>query len=766
MTVSDGVNRAERVARHITIEGIVQGVGFRPFVHRLARELGLAGSAHNFTGGLQVHIEGPPHAVDEFLRRLPAEAPPIAVIERVQVQPVAVVGHRGFAISPSREEQGGPIFVSPDVAICADCRRELFDPRDRRYRHPFINCTNCGPRFTIIAGVPYDRPRTSMARFEMCPQCRREYEDINDRRYHAQPIACPNCGPQLSFVAGARIEHGELALAAARQMLLEGAIVAVKGLGGFHLACDADNPQAVELLRERKFREAKPLAVMTRDLQTAASFARISPDAAALMTSPQAPIVLVEKNPDAPLAASVAPDVGTYGVMLPYTPLHLLLLHDLPVRALVMTSGNLADEPLCIDNDEARRRLADIADGFLLHDRDIFIGCDDSVVRPTARGPVLLRRARGYVPFPVRLAEELRPLLAVGGHLKNTFCLTAGRNAFLSQHIGDLGDIPALEFFERSLAHLQSLLQVTPEAIACDLHPDYLSTRVAERLAQERGLPLFRVQHHHAHLAACLADNHQTGPAIGLLCDGTGYGADGTIWGCEVLVGDAGGYERFAHLRPVPLPGGELAIDEPWRVALVYALEALGPEFVDMVHRADHPRRRVVLEMVAKGINCPLASSAGRLFDAVAALLDLHTHAQYEGQGPMHLEAIAVRGESAYDFGLARAGDGYVLDPLPAIRGIIQDINALVARERIAGRFHSTFVAMLAEIATIAARERGLELVALSGGTFQNRIVVEELMAELQRRGLRPLMHQSLPPGDGCLALGQALVAQRALAAQ
>ncbi|HUS79639.1 MAG TPA: carbamoyltransferase HypF [Armatimonadota bacterium] len=748
-----------QIARRVRVEGIVQGVGFRPFVHRLARELGLSGAARNFTGGLEVEVEGPAGAVQRFMERLPAEAPPIAVIERVEAEPIEPRGREGFNIAPSREQEGGPVFVSPDVAICPDCRRELADPRDRRYRHPFINCTNCGPRFTIIEGVPYDRPRTSMAPFEMCEDCGREYRDIGDRRYHAQPVACPACGPTLSFVSGERTERGDAALKAAREMLLGGRVVAVKGLGGFHLACDADNEHAVQVLRERKMREAKPLAVMAPDLDTARRFADITDQAAALMTSPQSPIVLVDKRLEAALAHSVAPDAATYGVMLAYTPLHILLLQDLPIRALVMTSGNVADEPLCIDNDEAMRRLGEIADGFLLHDRDIYIGCDDSVVRLTARGPIIFRRARGYVPFPVRLAEELPPLLAVGGHLKNTFCITSGRNAFLSQHIGDLADIPALEFYKRSLEHFESLLQVTPQAVACDLHPDYLSTRVAERIASDRDLPLFRVQHHHAHLAACLADNHEPGPAIGLLCDGTGYGGDGTVWGCEVLVGDAGGFERFAHLRQVPLPGGEAAIDEPWRMALVYSMAALGPEFVDMVQRSGHPRRRVILEMIERGINCPMASSAGRLFDAVAALLDLHTMADYEGQAPMHLEAIAVRGEPAYRFEITRAEDGWVLDPTLTIRGILEDINALVDRGRIAGRFHSAFVMMLAEIAAIAARERGLDPVALSGGTFQNRIVVEDLMDELERRGLRPLMHRSLPPGDGCLALGQAMVA-------
>jgi len=785
----------------------VQGVGFRPFVHRLAQELRLAGRAHNFTGGLAVEVEGPAEAVDEFVQRLGQEAPPIAVIERVEVTPAPLLGETDFRIVASQEEeggavavgsdrwqsqggavavgsdrwqsqggpvavgsdrwqsQGGPIFVSPDVALCQDCLREMSDAKDRRFRHAFINCTNCGPRFTIIGQVPYDRPFTSMAEFPMCEECRAEYEDINDRRYHAQPVACSNCGPTLTFVAGDTSERGEGALAVAREMLLAGRIVAVKGLGGFHLACDADNEAAVQRLRERKGREAKPLAVMTRSLQVAAEFSEVTPEAAELLQSAHAPIVLLSKGEEAPLAASVAPDADTYGVLLPYTPLHVLLLEGLAVRALVMTSGNLSDEPLCTSNEQTQERLAEIADGFLVHDRDIYVGCDDSVVRPTKRGPIFLRRARGYVPFPVRLAEELRPLLAVGGHLKNTFCLTSGRNAFLSQHLGDLSDLPTLEFFEASLRHFEHLLQVTPQAVACDLHPEYLSTRTAERLAAERDLPLFRVQHHHAHLAACLADNHEAGPAVGLICDGTGYGEDGTSWGCEVLVGGATEYVRAGHLRYVPLPGGERAIEEPWRMAAVYLREALGPGFADeldmpFVNGMDRAAWQLLEQMIARGVNCPPASSAGRLFDAVAALVGLHEHAAYEGQAAMHLEAIAVPGARPYDFEIVEGGQAFIVDAMPAIRCIVADLQAGASPAEVASRFHATFVKMLAEAAERAAREHRLKLVALSGGTFQNAIVVEQLTSELERKGLMPLMHQAVPPGDGGLSLGQAMVAQ------
>jgi len=805
---------AATARRRVTVEGIVQGVGFRPHVHRLARELGLVGTALNVAGGLEVEIEGPEPAVAEFVRRIEADAPPIAVIESVAVEELEPAGDEEFAIIPSRAGAEGEIYVSPDVAICADCRRELLDESDRRYRHPFINCTNCGPRFTIIKGVPYDRPKTSMAEFEMCDDCRREYQDINDRRYHAQPVACPQCGPTLEFVAGERRDQGEEALSAAREMLTGGRIVAVKGLGGFHLACDADNDEAVRRLRRRKHREAKPMAVMAPDLATIRRFAHVTDRAERLLTGPEAPIVLVDRREEAPLAEPIAPDTDSYGVMLPYTPLHILLLEDLGVRALVMTSGNLSDEPLATDNEEAMNRLGDIADGFLLHDRDIFIGCDDSVIRPTDRGAVMMRRSRGYVPFPVRLNGGLTPpaplslatqtarrkrergqngndttaglerrpappngtetadgnherpcVLAVGGHLKNTFCITRGRNAFLSQHIGDLEDLQTLEYFERSVEHFKMLLQVEPEGLACDLHPGYMSTRYAEALAEQEGLPLERVQHHHAHLAAVLAEAGQPGPAIGLICDGTGHGEDGTVWGCEVLVGDAGGYERAGHLRTIRLPGGEAAIREPWRVAAAWLREAFGPGFIDdpdiaFVRRIDREAWLTLSAMMERGVRSPIASSAGRLFDAVAALIGLYDRVRYEAQAPMKLEAIAQRGGKPYPYELRDEGGRLILDPAPAIREIAEGPARGVGGAEIAGRFHATFVAMLADAAERVAQEHGIDIIALSGGTFQNRIVLEDLTAELERRKLRPIVHRATPPGDGSLALGQAAVAQ------
>ncbi len=811
MTREDSASKAI-IRRRVLVEGIVQGVGFRPHVHRLARALGLSGFARNVAGGLVVEVEGGRERVGEFVECLERNAPPIAVIESVQTETLDPVGDEEFAIISSSDASEGEIYISPDVAICADCARELRDPSDRRFGHPFINCTNCGPRFTIIESVPYDRRRTSMGVFPMCDTCRAEYEEITDRRYHAQPVACPECGPGVEFAAQDTRESGAEAIAAAKEILRAGMIVAIKGLGGFHLACDADDDAAVRRLRRRKHREAKPLAVMARDIDTIRRFALVTEAAEALLTGPEAPIVLLKRRDDTPLADSVAPDIDSYGVMLPYTPLHILLLEKIDLRALVMTSGNLSDEPLATENREAMGRLQGIADGFLMHNREIFIGCDDSVIRPTSRGPVMLRRSRGYVPFPVRVeageagtlrtthgqecpchgsrdggegattrrgtgprpAEVTRDIgprptktpciLAVGGHLKNTFCLTRGSNAFLSQHTGDLEDLQTLEYFERSIEHFRMLLQVEPEGLACDLHPDFLSTRHAEDLAEQRGLPLERVQHHHAHLAAVLVENRLPGPAVGLICDGTGYGADGTIWGCEVLVGDAAEYERAGHLHTIRLAGAEAAIHEPWRVAATWLRESFGAGFeeqptIPFVARLDPEAWATLCSMIDNEVNAPVASSAGRLFDAVAALLGLCDRVEYEAEGPMKLEAIALRGEKPYAYHVQENEGELILDPRPAFRAMVGEIMQGVTQAEIAGRFHATFVQMLADSAEKSADAHGIDLIALSGGTFQNRIILEDLMDELERRKLRPIMHTAVPPGDGCVALGQAAVA-------
>ncbi len=870
------------VRRRITIHGIVQGVGFRPTVHRLARRHALSGHVHNFTGGVVIELEGEAEALEAFGRELEVAKPPIAIIDEIRIEDLSPTGERGFVIAASERSDSGPILICPDVAICAECERELYDPTDRRHGHPFINCTNCGPRFTIIRAMPYDRPSTSMARFGLCDACRAEYEDIADRRYHAQPVACPQCGPTLCFV-DAEGRSAPDPLAATRRMLAEGKIVAVKGLGGFHLACDATNDEAVRRLRLRKHREQKPLAIMSDRLQTIEEYAEVPEWALPLLTGAQRPIVLLPKRPAPPspyplpegegrvrgrgspalqdgahtaigrrapaVAPSVAPDSASFGVMLPYTPLHHLLFHpaegdgqecpsyapsvgrgshpapevaggeDEPdksvaltvpnknvgptVRTLVMTSGNLSDEPLATDNDEARARLGDIADGFLLHDRDIYIGCDDSVVRPTPVGNIVMRRARGFAPFPVRLLRRQPPVLALGAHLKNTFCLTSGNYAYLSQHLGDLEDAATLSYLQRSLAHFETLLEVHPEVLACDLHPDYLSSQYAQQFAAERGLPLVRVQHHHAHIASCLAERRLDQRVVGIACDGIGYGDDGCIWGCEILVADLCTYSRQAHLPYLPLPGGEQAIREPWRMAAVYLREAFGPTFPEQLDiefcRAPQMSWWPLLQkMIAAGVNCPRASSAGRLFDAVAALLGLPHTAAYEAQAAMRLEMIANQAPGngpgaplgrTYPYDLrpqtsdrtsarrsrqrprpaaSRTGDhapeqcGHLLmDPLPMIPAIVEDLRAGRSASDIAATFHDTVVLMLADAARRVAAAEGLTEVVLSGGTFQNEWILRKLTAELEARRLTVHTHDQVPCNDGGLCLGQALVALR-----
>ena len=753
------VDQEARARCKIAVTGIVQGVGFRPFIHRLARKYDITGSVHNFTGGVVIEAEGRSEDVEAFVADLPREKPPIAKINSISVGELPLAGHSEFVITPSREASGGTILLSPDVATCADCLVELCDPNDRRWRYPFINCTNCGPRFTIIERVPYDRPNTTMRPFRMCPLCQGEYDDIDNRRYHAQPNACAVCGPRVELVCGDRRYLGDEAVQETLELLAGGKIIAIKSLGGFHLACDATNENAVQELRRRKGREEKPLAIMSADLADIASYCLVTDEARELLTGPIRPIVLLKKASSS-IAPSVAPASKYYGVMTPYTPLHHLLLADQRLLAVVMTSGNRSEEPLATQNDEAQVRLAHIADGFLLHDRHIKIGCDDSVVRPTALGPIILRRARGYVPFPVTLQRDLGRVLAVGGHLKNTFCLTDGHNAFLSQHIGDLEDAQTLAYFEWCVEHLQDLLCVQPQLIAHDLHPDYLSTRYARRLAQESGLEALAVQHHHAHVAACMAENAVTGPVLGIACDGTGYGADGTVWGCEILVSNYDDYTRAAHLDYVPLPGGEQAIKEPWRMAAVYLHEqGLLAADIEFCRRLDRGRWRLLQQMIDKSINCPRASSAGRLFSAVSALLGLRWVEAYEGQSAIMLEAAATEAENTYSYDIVETNGVLIMSPGPMFPEIVADLRAGADVGEISARFHNTFIAMLGEVAVRLAAETGIRQVALSGGTFQNELVLMGLCQRLTTAGLDVLIHKETPPNDGGLALGQAVVA-------
>lgn len=747
----------------IEIRGVVQGVGFRPFVYALARQLSLTGWVRNTSGGVELEVDGSPSDLQEFIARLRLEAPPLAHIDSLAVREQAANGFSYFEILHSRRQPGAFQPVSPDVALCEDCLRELNDPNDRRYRYPFINCTNCGPRFTIIRDIPYDRPLTSMAAFEMCPDCAAEYADPLDRRFHAQPVACPACGPQIWLEAdGMRLFEREQALQEARRMIREGSILAIKGLGGFHLACDATNPHTVGELRRRKLRVDKPFAIMLPDLAAVQAHCAVEPADVELLLSPQRPIVLLERRATSTVVEQVAPGQRSLAAMLPYSPLHVLLLERQPgfPEALVMTSGNLSEEPIAIENGEARQRLARLADAFLMHDREIETRCDDPVMRSFAGAPYPLRRSRGYAPFPVRLPWEAPPLLAAGAELKNTFCLTRGDYAFLSHHIGDLENYETLRSFERAVEHFERLFRVQPQAVAYDLHPDYLASRYALQRAEREGLPTIGVQHHHAHVAACMAEHGLDGeePVIGVVFDGTGYGDDGAIWGGEFLVADYRGYRRAAHLAYFQLPGGDAAVREPWRVALALMRQAgLGWEAdLPLVAAGSEAAQGIVLRMLKANLHAPRTSSMGRLFDAVASLADLRHEVNYEAQAAMELEAAADTAErGAYPFDV---GQG-VVDPAPVVREIVREVRARVPIGTIAGRFHNGVAEMTREVCERIRSDTGLVRVALSGGVWQNMMLLLGTVERLRAAGFEVLLHRQVPANDGGLALGQAAVA-------
>jgi hydrogenase maturation protein HypF len=751
------------VRKGIEVSGIVQGVGFRPYVYRLAAELRLAGLITNTASGVSIEVQGPSEAVEAFLARLPVELPPLAHVTDVAVRDLPCDHDREFRILASRVGEEHRTLISPDVAVCRDCLRELFDPADRRYRYPFINCTNCGPRFTIVHDIPYDRAQTSMATFRMCPACQREYDDPMNRRFHAQPNACWECGPHVELwdALGQRLEASDpITEAAAR--LKAGATVAVKGLGGFHLAADATNQAAVDRLRERKRRVGKPFAIMARDVESIEQFCHLDNFGRALLLSPERPVVLLPKRQPNPIAEAVAPLISDLGVFLPYTPLHHVLLADGGFLALVMTSGNLSEEPIAIDNQEAATRLAGLADFFLVHNRDILLRCDDSVVRPTGGRARQWRRSRGYVPVPVFLRDELPPVLAVGGELKNTICLIKGRHAFLSQHIGDLENLEAYRFFEDAVGHLSRILEIEPQILAYDLHSDYFATRWA--LAQT-GKERVGVQHHHAHIASCMAENHLEGKVVGIALDGTGYGTDGNIWGGEVLLADYVDFERVAHFDYVRMPGGAVAIHEPWRMAVSYLARHFGDAFLDLpipfVQQLDRRRVEVLRRMIERGVNSPLTSSCGRLFDAVAALVGIRQRVTYEAQAAIELEmAIEPSGEDvAYPFALAPDGGGWRIDTRPLFAALIEDLRKGLAVGIISRRFHNGLVEVFARLAGLLRERTALNRVCLSGGTFQNAYLLEHLCARLGASGFEVFTHAEVPTGDGGLSLGQAVVA-------
>ncbi len=750
--------------RRIRLSGVVQGVGFRPWVYRLASEEGISGRVRNDAAGVTIEAFGSTSALDRFLVRLRNERPGAAVITALQWRPAASAPPRGFEIAASRAESAPRPSIPADLAACPRCLDEVFDPRDRRYRYPFANCTVCGPRFTIVREVPYDRASTTMAAFAMCPECRHEYESVADRRFHAEPIACPRCGPRLSLLgAGGDEVKTDDPIQAAARALCRGLIVAVKGLGGFHLACDATNAAAVSRLRDRKRREEKPLAVMVRDIREAELIADLTVGERRLLASVERPIVLARRREGARLAGEVAPANPMVGVMLAYTPLHHLLLAQC-ARPLVMTSGNLSEEPIAYRNDEAHKRLRGVADLFVIHDREIVTRCDDSVVREVGELPVLMRRSRGYVPGAIAVRRGFsRPVLACGAQLKNTFCFGVAGEAYLGPHIGDLDNLETYASFEESIARMERFLGVVPEVVAHDLHPDYLSTRYA--LAR-RDVIHAGVQHHHAHIAACMADNEIDGPVIGVAFDGTGYGTDGNVWGGEFLLADYHGFERGAHLEYVAMPGGAAAIRHAWRMALAHLMAAGEPLSNELasVAAASDMERAVVAQQIRQGVNSPLTSSVGRLFDAVASLIGLRHHASYEAQGAMELEACAAEGEQGfYRFEISDAARPLVVSAGPVIRAIAADLRAGIAPKIIAARFHDSVVRMIVEVCSLIRRSSGVKRVALAGGVFQNARVLAGALRALVAAGFEVFRHIRVPPNDGGIALGQALVAEARL---
>jgi hydrogenase maturation protein HypF len=776
---------------HLHVRGIVQGVGFRPFVYGLARRLELTGWVKNTSAGVDIEVDGQPPALDEFVMRLRADAPPLARIDEIEVERQPSNGFETFEIILSEAIEGAFIPISPDVGICSDCLRELFDPRDRRYRYPFINCTNCGPRFTIITDIPYDRPKTTMASFAMCPECRAEYDDPADRRFHAQPTACPACGPHVWLEAENETARGDEAIFTVQRLLAEGKVVAIKGLGGFHLACDATNGKAVGVLRQRKLRVDKPFALMAPDIETIEQQCFVSAQERELLTSRQRPIVILQQRPGSSVSPQVAPSQKSLGIMLPYTPLHYLLFsagegpQALPSSAipklLVMTSGNLSEEPIAIDNDEARQRLTSLADAFLMHDRPIRTRCDDSVVRvfpavqsagrEQAAPTLFLRRSRGYAPDPLLLHRAMPAILATGSELKNTFCLTRDRYAFLSHHIGDMENYETLQSFEDGISHFERLFRVKPDLIAHDLHPNYLATRYALEYAARQSIPAVGVQHHHAHIAACLAEHglEPERPVIGISFDGSGYGLDGAIWGGEFLLATYRDFTRAAHLAYSMLPGGDKAIHEPWRMSLSHLQQAGIPWDDDLppVRYANSRlgRGQSALEVLDRqlrtGLNSPLTSSMGRLFDAAASLAGLHQTVNYEAQAAVELEALADPQEAgAYHFSMVPDRSGSLLIEAGQVwRELIADRRTGTPLPTIAARFHNGVAHMVLAVCIRLRQEFQTACVVLSGGVWQNVTLLSKTTHLLAGMNFDVYTHHQVPPNDGGLSLGQAVIA-------
>jgi hydrogenase maturation protein HypF len=753
----------------ISVHGIVQGVGFRPFVYQLATKHNLKGWVCNTSEDVKIEVQGESKDLKHFLAELQDNAPPLAHIEKISVTYHPPADYTNFEIRLSIAEENKYQLVSPDIATCPECLSEIFSPEDRRYHYPFTNCTNCGPRFTIIEDIPYDRPKTTMRYFQMCPDCQAEYDNPPDRRFHAQPNACPKCGPRLELL-DARGNHLETSdvIAAASRLLKDGKILAIKGLGGFLLACDATSEKAVKLLRQRKRRPFKPLAIMVADMDEARRHCYISETEEQLLTSPQSPIVLMSWKPESTVCQAVAPNLKYLGVMLPYTPLHHILLRGVGLP-LVMTSGNISEEPIAKDNDEAVRRLSGIADYFLVHNRDIYARYDDSVTVIERDEVQLSRRARSYAPFPIHLPFAARQVLGCGAEEKNNFCLTKDNYAFVSQHVGDMENLETLEHFQNTLALYQKLFRIEPEIIAYDLHPEYLSTKYALELGNQFShLRLVPVQHHHAHIVSCMVDNKVKNPVIGVALDGTGYGSDGHIWGGEFLVADYKGFRRMGHLEYLPLPGGAAAIKRPYRTATGYLIKLLGDNSISpkpaFLKKVDAVEIELIKRQIQAGLNSPLASSMGRLFDAVSALLHIRGEIDYEGQAAVELEmaaydAVDKVGNESYPYSIIERDGTNIIQLKELLSAIVEDLYQGVHKATISGRFHNTVARMICEMCQLIDKGTGINQIALSGGVFQNRLLLRKTVPLLESAGFSVLTHKQVPCNDGGISLGQAVIA-------
>lgn len=760
--------------RKIEINGIVQGVGFRPFIYSLATQHHLNGFVLNNTKGVVIEVEGEKPSIESFISSIKDGLPPISRIEAMGVKNLPPVGYENFSIKPSLSSGKRAVIISPDIATCEKCLEELFDEKDRRFTHPFINCTNCGPRFTIIKDIPYDRKMTTMEKFKMCPICQAEYDNPSNRRFHAQPNCCPECGPEVKLIELKGDIPEEInrdnPLEKTAQQLSTGSIVAIKGLGGFHLACDATNQSAVLRLRAGKQRNEKPFALMAKDMDTIRTFCNMDKEEETLLLSVRRPIVLLKKKKEnhLPVAEGIARNQNYYGVMLPYTPLHHLLFYFNSPSLLVMTSGNLREEPIIYKDKDAFSRLSKIADYFLSHNRKIHIRCDDSVTRIFLRNETLVRRARGYVPEPIALPFECKGnILSCGAELKNTFCLTKGNYAFLSQHIGDLENLETLQSFEKGIEQFKHLFSIEPRVIAYDMHPEYLSTKYAKRLSLKHpDIPTVPIQHHYAHIASCMAENGITDKVIGIAFDGTGYGTDGKIWGAEFLIADLENSKRVGHLRYIPMPGGEMAIKEPWRMAVSYLYDTYGDGFTDLglesVKKIPREKRELVKKMISQGINSPLTSSMGRFFDAVSAMLSICMKNNYEAQAAIELE-MAIKEkeerEEQYKYSIMDENGLLIIDTKELVRGIVEDIKGASSTSFISSKFHNTIVEIITDISNKLRKRFGLNKIALSGGVFQNMFLLNKTVKGLQKNGFSLYTHHRVPTNDGGISLGQAAIA-------